>query len=55
MQLMLEAKEQEILMEVLTHTISDLGHEISDTDKYEFRQDLKERKRILQGILSRLK
>jgi hypothetical protein len=51
---MLEAKEQEILVSALTHTVSDLGHEIADTDNYDFRQDLKERKRILQEILRRL-
>jgi len=54
MQLMLEGKEQEILAWVLTSAISDLGHEIAYTENYEFRQHLKERKRILQEILSRL-
>ncbi len=55
MQLRLEDKEQEVLVWALTHTVSELGHEIADTDKFDFRQDLKERKRILQEILSRLK
>ncbi|UCE62949.1 MAG: hypothetical protein JSU59_08705 [Nitrospirota bacterium] len=54
MQLLLEAKEQEILVGVLTHAVSELGHEIADTDNFDFRQDLKERKRILQEVLGRL-
>jgi hypothetical protein len=52
---MLETKEREVLEWALTHAVSELGHEIADTDSYDFRQDLKERKRILQEILSRLK
>ena len=55
MQLMLETKEQEVLVWALTHAVSELGHEIADTDNFDFRQDLKERKRTLQDILSRLK
>lgn len=54
MQLSLETREQEILAWALTSAISDLGSEIADTEKYELRQDLKERKRILQAILGRL-
>ena len=35
-------------------SVSDLGSEIADTEKQEFREDLKERKAVLLGILSRL-
>lgn len=54
MQLNLEPKEQEILAWALKSSVSDLGHEIADTENYEYRQDLKERKSVLRAILSRL-
>ena len=54
MDLHLDTKEQEILVGALTSAISDLGPEISHTEKYELRQDLKERKSVLRGILGRL-
>lgn len=54
MQLMLEPQEREILVWALRNTVSELGHEISDTEKQELREDLKQRKSVLQNILSRL-
>lgn len=54
MDLNLDTKEQENLAWTLTSSISDLGHEIAHTEKYELRQDLKERRSVLQGILGRL-
>ena len=54
MQLTLEAKEVEILVWALTHAVSDLGAEIADTENQEYRDDLKERKAVLQGMLKRL-
>ncbi len=54
MDLNLDTKEQEILALTLTNVISDLGDEIAHTEKYELRQDLKERKSVLQEILGRL-
>lgn len=53
-QLTLGPREQEIVVWALTNTISDLGAEIADTENQEFRDDLKERKTVLQNILSRL-
>jgi hypothetical protein len=50
----LEPKEQEILAWALKTAVSDLGAEIADTKNMEFRQDLKERKAILLGIIGRL-
>jgi len=44
MDLNLDTKDQEILAWALTSAISDLGHEIAHTEKYELRQELKERK-----------
>ncbi len=54
MDLHLDTKEQEILTSALTSAISDLGDEIGHTEKYELRQDLKERKNVLREILGRL-
>ena len=54
MDLSLDTKEQEILGLVLAGAISDLGDEIGHTEKYELRQDLKERKIVLRELLERL-
>lgn len=54
MDLSLDTKEQETLALALTSAISDLGDEIAHTEKFEFRQDLKERKHVLREILGRL-
>ena len=50
----LEPREQEILAWALKSAVSDLGWEIADTENMEFRQDLKQRKAILLGIIGRL-
>lgn len=50
----LEPKEQEILAWALKSAVSDLGTEIADTENMEFRQDLKERKAVLQSIIRQL-
>lgn len=55
MQLALQPNEQETLVWTLQSTISDLGAEIADTENQELRDDLKERKAVLMGILARLK
>ena len=52
--LSLEPKEQEILAWALKSAVSDLGAEIADTENMEFRQDLKERKAVLQSIIRQL-
>jgi hypothetical protein len=54
MQLVLQPKEQEVLVWALQGAVSDLGAEIADTENQEFREDLKERKAVLLGILTRL-
>lgn len=54
LQLALDTKEQEVLVWALKSTVSDLGAEIADTENQEFREDLKERKVVLQNILKRL-
>lgn len=50
----LETKEQEVLAWALKSAVSDLGAEIADTESLEFRQDLKERKAVLQSIIRQL-
>ena len=54
-QLSLEPNEQDILIWALQSTVSDLGAEIVDTENQEFREDLKQRKTVLQNILRRLR
>ena len=54
MDLSLDIKEQEILGFVLAGAINDLGDEIGHTEKFELRQDLKERKNVLRELLERL-
>lgn len=55
MQVSLEPHEQDILVWALQSAVSDLGAEIADTENQEFRDDLKQRKAVLQQILQRLK
>lgn len=54
-QLSLDPNERDILLWALQGTVSDLGAEIADTENQEFRDDLKERKAVLQHILQRLR
>ena len=54
-QLDLNDEEQQILVEVLGNYISDLSMEISDTDRLEFREMLKSRRRAIIKVLDILK
>jgi len=54
-QLPLEQNEKEILSEVLERKLSNLSFEIADTDQYDFKQELKERRVLLMKILEKLK
>jgi hypothetical protein len=51
MQLNLAEGEVEVLRDVLTDYLSDLRMEIADTDQLDFRDTLKERKRVLEKVL----
>ena len=46
----LEEQEKQILDEVLTSYLSDLSYEIANTDKQDFREQLKARRTVLEKI-----
>lgn len=46
----LSNEERELLSDLLTSTIKDLGYEISNTDDYDFRSDLKKRRDALNKL-----
>lgn len=50
----LNQEEQEILRMVLESYLSDLRMEISDTDSWDFREHLKERKAVIIKVLDSL-
>ena len=50
----LSAAEQAILREVLEDAVSDLGMEIAGTDSKDFRDDLKDRREVLQKVIAAL-
>jgi hypothetical protein len=52
LQLDLTPKELEILEHVLADYVSDLGMEIANTDRLEYRDMLKERKSVIQRMLA---
>ncbi len=54
MEITLSPTETAILRETLSADVSDLGMEIADTDRKDFRDTLKERKRVLLDILQKL-
>jgi hypothetical protein len=50
----LTVAEQAVLREMLDSEISDLQEEIAHTDRLEYRDALKERRRVLQKLLDAL-
>lgn len=54
-QLNLTDEEKEVLIEALESRISDLGLEAADTDRKEFRDNLKNKKQVLMKLLEELK
>lgn len=50
----LNAAETVMLQEMLQHQLSELRMEISHTDRMDYREKLKERKRVLRKILDAL-
>jgi hypothetical protein len=54
-ELILTDKEKETLILVLESNLSDLSVEIADTDRMNFRNQLKARRDVMQKILDALK
>ncbi len=54
MEIRLNSEEAAILRETLSGDVSDLGMEIADTDRKDFRETLKRRKKVLMEILNKL-
>jgi hypothetical protein len=54
-QLELTEQEAEYLVETLTSVLSNLSYEIADTDNYDFRETLKEKREALSRIAETLK
>jgi Trp operon repressor len=52
--LALTAQERDELRLALRIYVTDLRTEISHTDRYEFREELKAKRAILEGVLRRL-
>ena len=50
----LSPAEQAVLREVLEEAASDLATEISGTDSKDFRDDLKDRREVLQKVIAAL-
>ena len=51
----LTAREREEVRLLLESSLADLHEEIIHTDRYEFREGLKERRAVLAGVLRRLR
>ena len=54
-QIELTDQEAELLRNVLEEYVSDLRMEVSNTDNMDFREALKEKERILRGLVERLR
>lgn len=51
----LTEKERAMLLQMLENDLGDLRMEISDTDSYEYREDLKMRKHMMMKIIETLR
>jgi len=51
----LDATERSILMQTLESYLSDMSFEIADTDRMEFRDELKAKRQVLNKILDAVK
>jgi hypothetical protein len=54
MELKLDDKEATLLKTVLEQHLSDLRMEIADTEKYDWRQDMKKDEETIKSLISRL-
>ncbi len=46
--------EREVLIDVLEAEVKELRHEIHDTDTSAYKEDLKNRERVIKHVLSQL-
>jgi hypothetical protein len=51
----LDATERNTLMETLESYLSDLSYEIADTDNFDYREELKAKRTVLNKILQTVK
>ncbi|UCH65410.1 MAG: hypothetical protein JSW63_12530 [Ignavibacterium sp.] len=54
-ELIINSEDAKILADVLESNISELSAEISDTDRLDFRENLKSKRMVLQRILAEIK
>ena len=54
MELSLTVEEAQLLREVLTNHIADLRSEITHTERYSLRQELKHDEELLRALVARL-
>ncbi len=54
MQLEFTQEEMEYLQELVEHAHVDLREEIHRTDDFKFKQELKERERVVEAVLCKL-
>ena len=52
LQIQLSRQEKKVLAEFLKESISDLGMEIADTDRQDFREQIKGRRDVLARLLA---
>jgi len=50
----LDQSERELLKELLDNLLSDIRMEVADTDRMDFREKLKEQKRVLHKTIEAL-
>ncbi|MEJ2566378.1 MAG: hypothetical protein P8164_08800 [Gammaproteobacteria bacterium] len=51
----LDETERNVLMETLENYLSDLSYEIADTDQFDYREQLKAKRAVLNKILDAVK
>ena len=55
MQLDLQPKEAELILSILNEYLSDLRDEISNTEQYELRQNMKRDEGTIKSLIARLR
>lgn len=54
MQIALSPDEARLLAELLEAEVADLRLEIRDTDDYDFKEVLRERQKVIEGLVNKL-